>query len=91
MFPRYSSYIAECVGTLFLVYVILATGQPVPIGIALILAIMAVGNISGAHLNPAVTLVQVVCKKLPLKEFLPYVIAQGTGALIACELYRYTK
>lgn len=42
-----NKFIAEFTGTLALVYVILATGQPIAIGLTLALIIMVIGKISG--------------------------------------------
>ena len=49
-------------------------------GLAVMLAVYAVGNISGAHLNPAVTLALVVSGDFPLSNMLGYVVAQLGGA-----------
>lgn len=81
-----NKYVAEFLGTMFLVYVILATGQPVPIGLAVIAAILMVGNISGGHLNPAVSVVMAISGRLSMKELVPYILAQIAGGFIALEL-----
>jgi len=47
-------YLAEFLGTLFLVYIYLATANPLAIGAAYALAILITNNSSGGHLNPAV-------------------------------------
>ena len=49
-------YLAEFSGTLFFVYVILATGNPLAIGAALALVILLAAPISGGHMNPAVSI-----------------------------------
>ena len=46
--------LAEFLGTMFFLYVILATGDAVAIGLALTVAIMVIGKHSGGHFNPAV-------------------------------------
>ena len=48
---------------------------------ALALLILVLGPISGAHLNPAVSLVQLLTRKQPLSETLAFIIAQITGAI----------
>ncbi|MCB9851470.1 MAG: MIP family channel protein [Phycisphaerales bacterium] len=51
--------------------------------IAIGLAIYAVGAISGAHLNPAVTLAFVAFRRFPLSRAGAYVVSQLVGAMIA--------
>lgn len=45
--------------------------------------IYAVGHISGAHFNPAVTLGFVIGRHFPLKDLLPYWASQIAGAIVA--------
>lgn len=52
-------------------------------GLSIALAIFATREISGAHLNPAVSLSLAANKDFPLKELGPYIAAQLTGATIA--------
>jgi glycerol uptake facilitator-like aquaporin len=80
-------YLAEFLGTLFLVYIIIATGNPLAIGAALALAILMTTNISGGHINPAVTIAMAVAGKLNVNEIIPYVLAQIFGALVAIQIY----
>lgn len=55
--------------------------------IAIAVSIYAFGNISGAHLNPAVTLSLLAVKKFPTNEVVPYIIAQCIGATIGSLLF----
>jgi glycerol uptake facilitator-like aquaporin len=50
--------------------------------------IYAVGDVSGAHLNPAVTLGFFAARRLAGKMILPYVLSQLSGALAASLLLR---
>lgn len=86
-----NKYLSEFLGTLFFLYIILATGNPLAIGAALAAAIMVGGKLSGGHFNPAVTVMMVSAKKLPMKELLPYVLAQVVGGLAALELHKRVK
>ncbi len=82
------NYVAEFLGTMFFLYVILATGEPIAIGAALVLAIMTVGRVSGGQFNPAVTVMMAAAGKLPLQEVAPYIASQIAGGLAALELFR---
>lgn len=44
--------------------------------------ILTLGPVSGAHLNPAVTLALAASKKLPANQVLPYMIAQVAGGVV---------
>jgi glycerol uptake facilitator-like aquaporin len=84
-------YLAEFLGTLFLVYVIVATGNPIAIGAAFALAILLTANISGGHINPAVTIAMASAGKIDVSEIVPYVISQVFGALVALQIYMKYK
>ena len=85
------NYLAEFIGTIFFVYVILATGNPLAIGATLALLIILIAPISGAHLNPAVTIVMASIGKIPSTEVVSYSLAQIFGGLVALELYKRYK
>jgi aquaporin Z len=51
--------------------------------------IYALGETSGAHFNPAVTIAFTVNKNFPLKEVLPYLASQFIGAIAATSLLKY--
>jgi glycerol uptake facilitator-like aquaporin len=54
-------------------------GNTLPTGAILVVLILALGPISGAHFNPAVSLVMSLRKEHPWREFLPYAAAQIAG------------
>jgi aquaporin Z len=83
-----NKFIAEFLGTLGLVFVVLATGHPIAIGLALALIIMVIGGISGAHVNPAVSFVMYLMGKLSQEDLMPYIIAQVAGGLVALQLHK---
>lgn len=80
--------LVEFVGTLFFLYVILATGNFAAIGLALAVAIYLGGKISGGNFNPAVTIMMVIAKKQKTDTLLPYIAAQIAGGLIAFQIYK---
>ena len=84
-------YLAEFSGTLFFVYIILATGNPIAIGAALALVILLASNISGGHMNPAVSIVMASAGKIETAELIPYILSQVFGGLVALELYKRNK
>ena len=84
-----SKYISEFIGTLVLVFfgcgvAVISGGNLVATSLTFGLSIVAmayvIGNISGCHVNPAVSLAMYLSKKMTLKEFVYYVIAQILGA-----------
>jgi len=85
------NYLVEFVGTVFFVYVILTTGNPLAIGAALALAILLTVNVSGGYFNPAVTIAMVSAGTLPTTDLVPYCLAQVFGALVALEIYKRYK
>jgi glycerol uptake facilitator-like aquaporin len=84
-------YLVEFLGTVFFVYVILATDSPLAIGAALSLAILLASSISGGHINPAVTIAMASVGKLPTHDVLPYCAAQILGGLTAVEIHKRFK
>jgi glycerol uptake facilitator-like aquaporin len=57
-------------------------GNTLPTGAILVVLILALGPISGAHFNPAVSLIMGLRKDHPWREFIPYVIAQVIGGCL---------
>ena len=83
-----NKYIAEFLGTALFLYVILAIGSPIAVGLALTLVIIMVGRVSGGHFNPAVSVMMAVAGRLSMKDLLPYVLAQVSGGLVALEMFK---
>ena len=85
------NYLVEFFATLFFVYVILATGNPLAIGGALALIILLTSKISGGYVNPAVSIVMASAGRLNINELLPYCLAQIFGGLTALQVYERFK
>jgi glycerol uptake facilitator-like aquaporin len=81
----------EFIGTLFLVYIILTTGNYLAIGSSLAIIILLGNKISGAHFNPAVTLALASMGKLKKNDVIHYILSQLAGGLAAVKLYTLTK
>jgi len=86
-----NKYLVEFLGTLFFVYIILATGNAIAIGAAMAIIVMVGGNISGGNFNPAVSVTMVAAGKLSSSELLPYILAQIGGGLVALELFKRVR
>ena len=83
-------YIVEFLGTFLFLSVIIATGNPALIALAFFVVMLLGNNISGAHFNPAVSLVMFATKNLSLKETLAYIPAQIGGAIVGALLANLT-
>jgi aquaporin Z len=95
-------YYAEIFGTFILLFsgagaIVtnqVSNGTVTHVGIALVFGLVvtaiiyAIGEISGAHINPAVTIAFWVGGRFPGKQVLPYIVCQVIGALAACLLLR---
>jgi len=86
-----NKYIAEFIGTFFLVLTVGCTVipgaagviPPLAIGAALMVMVFAGGHISGGHFNPAVTLAVFIRGRCDAKDVIPYWIAQVAGGVAA--------
>ena len=94
-------YLAECIGTMTLVVLGCGTAMLVgcdavngggyiltalAFGLTIVAMAYSIGNVSGCHINPAVSLAMVIRGDLSVKDFIGYVIAQCAGALIGAGL-----
>jgi aquaporin NIP len=90
-------YVAEILGTFALVFcgtgaiiinqetagMVTHPGIACTFGLIVMVMIYALGPVSGAHLNPAVTLGFAVSGKFSWREVIPYLLSQVVGALLA--------
>ena len=90
-------YVAEFIGTFVLVFAACGTAAAVgckgseangayiltalAFGLVIVAMAYSIGNISGCHINPAVSIAMLVSKKLSAKDFCGYVIAQFVGGI----------
>lgn len=66
-----------------------ALGIAIAFGLAYLITAFIIGNISGCHLNPAISLAKFLIKKLSFKDLIYYIIAQLLGALVGCILLTF--
>jgi MIP family channel proteins len=95
---------AEAIGTFFLVFIgpgsaivdaqtggtIGHVGVALSFGFVVIAMVYALGHLSGAHINPAVTFAFWSARRFPSRDVIPYVLAQCCGAVGASVVLRMT-
>jgi len=64
-------------------------GVALTFGLIVLAMIYALGDISGAHINPAVTIGFFAARRLPAKTVLPYLVSQCAGAFAASFALRF--
>ena len=91
----FKKYLAEFIGTFVLVLfacgVAAVTGCKFPeagyvatalaFGLVIVAMAYSIGNVSGCHINPAVSIAMLISGKLSVKDFFGYIIAQFAGAI----------
>lgn len=96
---KVKTYLAELIGTFVLVFmgcgsaVFLGAASPgghlavaLTFGLSIVAMAYVIGNVSGCHINPAVSLAMLINKKLSIADFIGYVIAQVIGAIAGAGL-----
>lgn len=87
-------YVAELIGTFVLVFIgcgsaaiagkaIGFAGISFAFGLAVLAMVYAIGNISGCHINPAISVGMMVAGKMKWRDTLLYIVFQCLGAVIA--------
>ena len=95
-------YIAEFIGTFVLVLFACGTAAALgcsresfdaayvltalAFGLVIVAMAYSIGNISGCHINPAVSIAMLISGKLSLKDFIGYIVAQIAGAIAGAAL-----
>ena len=98
-------YIAEFIGTFVLVLFACGTAAAVgcstadpnvaylltalAFGLVIVAMAYSIGNVSGCHINPAVSIAMLVSGKMSVKDFVGYVVAQCAGAIAGAALLGY--
>ena len=95
-------YLAEFIGTFVLTFVgcgaaalsggvegvLGVLGIAMAFGLAIVAMAYSIGNISGCHINPAVSLAMWINKKMDGRDFVGYVVSQVLGAVVAAALLK---
>jgi MIP family channel proteins len=100
---RVKKLAAECIGTFALVFAgtgaividevsggtVTHVGVALTFGLVVLAMIYTLGDISGAHLNPAVTIGFFAARRFPGEKVLPYILSQCAGAFVASAVLRF--
>jgi glycerol uptake facilitator-like aquaporin len=87
MKPAYTFFL-EFLSTLVFVYIVLATGSPIAIGLAYALLLILV---QGAVMNPALAIAFAASGNLAVDDLVPTLLAEVVAGLIALEIYKRIK
>ncbi len=98
-------YVAEFIGTFVLVLFACGTAVVVgcngavadgayfmtalAFGLVIVAMAYSIGNVSGCHINPAVSIAMLVSKKLSIADFVGYIVAQFAGAIAGAAVLDY--
>ena len=86
-------FVAEVLGTMILAMMVLSMGlvSPFLIGLVLTVLVFTFGCVSGAHLNPAVTIAMAAARKIQPAMVVVYLVAQAVGAVLALGVFEYLR
>ena len=56
-------------------------GTALAFGLVIVAMAYSIGNVSGCHINPAVSIAMLISKKMSVKDFCGYIVAQFLGAI----------
>lgn len=100
----FKKYVAECIGTFVLVLFGCGTAiatecstenyagymlTAIAFGLVIVAMAYSIGNVSGCHINPAVSLAMLMTGKLNIKDFVCYVVSQCLGAIAGAGVLGY--
>ena len=95
-------YLAEFIGTAVLVLFACGVagqicdgsisgliGTALAFGLVIVAMAYSIGNVSGCHINPAVSIAMLISKKMSVKDFCGYLIAQFLGAIAGAAVLNF--
>lgn len=81
-------YLAEFLGSAFIVYIMLVTQNVLAFGAAYVLLLILTVHFSGGFFNPMITLIVAMMNQISRGEMLLYILAQVLGGVMALEVYK---